>query len=119
MLLLLLVNTHAILVLVLASCGWVKTVLRVQELLLLLDLLLDNIIIVHTGPLWRYELTSLFWIKFLIIDSGSSQLLSFSKPLLNLLDHALEALKRLIQALSCISAIIVLGCGCLLLAAET
>lgn len=96
-----------------------KTVLRVQELLLLLNLLLDNIIIVHTGPLWRYELTSLIWIKFLIIVSGSGKLLSFSKPLLNLLDHALEALKRLIQALSCIITIIVLGCGCLLLAAET
>ena len=69
-----------------------ETVLLVKELLLLFDLLLDNVIVVHASLLWRRKFTSLFRIMMLLlIDCGSSQLLSFSKPLLHLLDHALEA----------------------------
>ena len=79
-----------------------KAVLGVEKLLLFLDLLLRNIVVVHVGPCRRYKLTSLlqFWIE-LLITHWTSYLFTLCKPLLNLLNHALEALEGLVQAFCC------------------
>ena len=90
------VISHA--VRILASGRRMQAVLGVEELLLLLNLLLCNVVVVHAGPLGRNELTSLLHLLWVVDHRGSTnvELLPLGKPLLHLLDHALEALKGLI-----------------------